>query len=117
MSQQKKSEGKGSKGGKGVPSRSAFLFFRPSRNSIARRQWSQASTGGTSTGDIIVDPVTSAEGGIEVVMTGGTICEAVAGLIVFFNGSVAEGFLQVGASLEYMLNLQTTKHKSRSLHT
>jgi hypothetical protein len=112
MSQQKKSEGKGSKGGKGVPSRSAFLFFRPSRNSIARRQWSQASTG-----DIIVDPVTSAEGGIEVVMIGGTICEAVAGLIVFFNGSVAEGFLQVGASLEYMLNLQTTKHKSRSLHT
>jgi hypothetical protein len=85
MNRWKKSEGKGSKGGKGVPSRSASLFFRPSRNSVAHRQWSQASAG-----DSIVDPVTPGEGGIGAVMTSRTICEVVASLIVFFGGSVAE---------------------------
>jgi hypothetical protein len=64
-----------------------------------------------------VDPVTPAEGEIGVVMTGGTICEAVTSLIVFFGGSDAEGFLQIGAPSEYKLNLQTIKYKSRSLHT
>jgi hypothetical protein len=105
MSQQKKLEGKGTKGGKEVPSRSASLFFRPSRNSAAHRQWSQDSTG-----DNVVDTVTQAEGGIRAAMTGGTICEAVTRLIVFFGGSVAKDFLQIGASSEYRMNLQTTKY-------
>jgi hypothetical protein len=64
-----------------------------------------------------VEPVTPAGGGIGAVMTGGTVCEAVPGLIVFFCGSAAEGFLQIGASSKYKLSSQTTKYKSRSLHT
>jgi hypothetical protein len=92
-SQQKKSEGKSSKGKKGLPSRLASLLFRPSRNSAARQQWSQASAG-----DNVVEPVTPTGGGIGAVMTDGAVCEVVTSLIVFFGGSVAEGFLQTDAS-------------------
>jgi hypothetical protein len=101
MSQQKKLEGKSSKGRKGIPSQSASLFFGPPRNSAARRQWSQASAG-----DNVVEPITLAGGGIGAVMTNIAVCETVVGLIVFFDGSVAKGFLQTGASSsEYKSNL------------
>jgi hypothetical protein len=100
------------RGGEGVPSQSASLSFRSSRNSTAHRQWSQASTE-----DNVVEPVTPTGGGIGEAMTSRIVCEAVPGLIVFFSGSAAEGFLQTGASSEYRLSSQTTKYKSRSLHT
>jgi hypothetical protein len=81
------------------------LFFRLSRNSAAHRQWCQASIG-----DIVVEPVTPAGGGIGVVTTFGIVCEAVAGLMVFFSDSVAKGFLWIGTSSEYILNSQTIKY-------
>jgi hypothetical protein len=113
MSQRKKLEGKSSKGRKGIPSQSASLFFGPPRNSAARRQWSQASAG-----DNVVEPITPARGGIGAVMTNIAVCETVVGLIVFFDGSVAKGFLQIGvSSSEYKSNLQATKYRSRSSHT
>jgi hypothetical protein len=112
MNQQKKLEGKSSKGRKGLPSRSASLFFRFYRNSATHRQWSQASTW-----DSVVEPVTPAGGGIGVVMTFRIVCEAVAGLIFFFGDSTAGGFLQTDTSSEYRLKSQTTKYKSRSTRT
>jgi hypothetical protein len=112
MSQRKNLEEKSSKGGKGLPSQLASLFFRPSRNSAARRQWFQASAG-----DNVIELVAPTGGGIRVVMTGGVVYEAVTRLIVFFGGSVDEGFLPTGASSEYMSNSQATKYKSRSSHT
>jgi hypothetical protein len=58
-----------------------------------------------------VEPVTPTEG------VTGVAYEEVAGLVIFFDGSADEGFLQTDESLEYMINSQTIKYKSRSSHT
>jgi hypothetical protein len=58
-----------------------------------------------------VEPVTPVEG------VTGVAYEEVAGLVIFFDGSVDEGFLQTDESSEYKINSQIIKYKSRSSHT
>jgi hypothetical protein len=58
-----------------------------------------------------VEPVTPTEGAT------GVAYEEVAGLVIFFDGSADEGFLQADESSEYRINSQTIKYKSRSSHT
>jgi hypothetical protein len=59
----------------------------------------------------VVEPVTPIEGAT------GVAYEEVAGLVIFFDGSVDEGFLQTDESSEYKINSQIIKYKSRSSHT
>jgi hypothetical protein len=59
----------------------------------------------------VVEAVTPTEGTTRVEF------EEVAGLVIFFDGSTDEGFLQTDKSSEYMINSQTIKYKSISSHT
>jgi hypothetical protein len=58
-----------------------------------------------------VEPVTPVEG------VTGVAYEEVAGLVIFIDGSVDEGFLHTDESSEYKINSQIIKYKSRSSHT
>jgi hypothetical protein len=58
-----------------------------------------------------VEPVTLAEGATRVTY------EEVVSLVIFFDGSADEGFIQTDESSEYMINSQIIKYKSRSSHT
>jgi hypothetical protein len=58
-----------------------------------------------------VEPVTLTEGAT------GVAYEEVAGLLIFFDRSADEGFLQIDESSEYKIISQTIKYKSRSSHT
>jgi hypothetical protein len=56
------------KGTRGIPSQSASLFFKPSRNSVMRREEFQASTI-----DKTVQLILSVEEGVEAETTRGTV--------------------------------------------
>jgi hypothetical protein len=62
------------------------LFFKPSKISVVRRQWSQASAAGN-----VVEPVTP-------VGAAGVAGEEDAGWASFFEESAAKGFLQINES-------------------
>jgi hypothetical protein len=63
------------------------LFFKPSKISVVRRQWSQASAAGN-----VVEPVTPVGG------AAGVAGEEDAGWASFFEESAAKGFLQINES-------------------
>jgi hypothetical protein len=84
------------------------LFFKPSRNSVTRREESHASAV-----DRTVEPIAPVERGAEAMIADGVAFGAATSLSMIFVDPVVVDFLRTIASVSYRLALTISEQKIR----